>query len=215
MFQLSIDSIDLLKIGLSVVCGSIVGFEREYKNKSAGLRTMVLICLGATIFTMVSQKINNLSDDRIAANIITGIGFIGAGVIFKDGLSVKGLTTASVIWVVASLGMLIGIANFQLSLVLTVIIIAVLTLFSGLEILLDLFYTRKTFNITFRDDVFKSLEDLEFLVKEYKLNYRRLKLTKHGGKMHVVLEVSGSKKRLGKFNEQLVQLHFVQDVLLT
>ena len=215
MFQLSIDSIDLLKIGLSVVCGSIVGFEREYKNKSAGLRTMVLICLGATIFTMVSQKINNLSDDRIAANIITGIGFIGAGVIFKDGLSVKGLTTASVIWVVASLGMLIGIANFQLSLVLTVIIIAVLTLFSGLEILLDLFYTRKIFNITFRDDVFKSLEDLELLVKEYKLNYRRLKLTKHGGKMHVVLEVSGSKKRLGKFNEQLVQLHFVQDVLLT
>ncbi len=215
MFQLSIDSIDLLKIGLSVICGSIVGFEREYKNKSAGLRTMVLICLGATIFTMVSQKINNLSDDRIAANIITGIGFIGAGVIFKDGLSVKGLTTASVIWVVASLGMLIGIANFQLSLVLTVIIIAVLTLFSGLEILLDLFYTRKIFNITFRDDVFKSLEDLELLVKEYKLNYRRLKLTKHGGKMHVVLEVSGSKKRLGKFNEQLVQLHFVQDVLLT
>lgn len=176
---------------------------------------MVLICLGATIFTMVSQKAGNLSDDRIAANIITGIGFIGAGVIFKDGLSVKGLTTASVIWVVASLGMLIGIANFQLSLVLTVIIIAVLTLFSGLETLLDLFYTRKTFNITFKDDVLKSLDDLELLIKEYKLNYRRLKLTKHGGKMHVVLEVSGGKKRLGKFNEDLVQLHFVQDILLT
>ncbi len=215
MIDLNIDNIDLVKIGFSVICGSIIGFEREYKNKSAGLRTMVLICLGATIFTMVSQKAGNLSDDRIAANIITGIGFIGAGVIFKDGLSVKGLTTASVIWVVASLGMLIGIANFQLSLVLTVIIIAVLTLFSGLETLLDLFYTRKTFNITFKDDVLKSLDDLELLIKEYKLNYRRLKLTKHGGKMHVVLEVSGGKKRLGKFNEDLVQLHFVQDILLT
>lgn len=215
MIDLSIDNIDLVKIGFSVICGSIIGFEREYKNKSAGLRTMVLICLGATIFTMVSQKAGNLSDDRIAANIITGIGFIGAGVIFKDGLSVKGLTTASVIWVVASLGMLIGIANFQLSLVLTVIIIAVLTLFSGLETLLDLFYTRKTFNITFKDDVLKSLDDLELLIKEYKLNYRRLKLTKHGGKMHVVLEVSGGKKRLGKFNEDLVELHFVQDILLT
>jgi putative Mg2+ transporter-C (MgtC) family protein len=215
MIDLSIDNIDLVKIGFSVICGSVIGFEREYKNKSAGLRTMVLICLGATIFTMVSQKAGNLSDDRIAANIITGIGFIGAGVIFKDGLSVKGLTTASVIWVVASLGMLIGIANFQLSLVLTVIIIAVLTLFSGLETLLDLFYTRKTFNITFKDDVLKSLDDLELLIKEYKLNYRRLKLTKHGGKMHVVLEVSGGKKRLGKFNEDLVELHFVQDILLT
>jgi putative Mg2+ transporter-C (MgtC) family protein len=215
MLELNVDNIDLIKVGLSVICGSIIGFEREYKNKSAGLRTMVLICLGATIFTLVSQKAGNLSDDRIAANIITGIGFIGAGVIFKDGLSVKGLTTASVIWVVASLGMLIGIANFQLSLILTVIIIAVLTLFSGLEVLLDLFYTRKTFNITFKDDVFKSLEDLEALVKGYKLSYRRLKLTKHGGKMHVVLEVSGGKKRLGKFNENVVQLHFVQDVLLT
>lgn len=215
MLDWDIVNIDLIKIGLSVICGSIVGFEREYKNKSAGLRTMILICLGATIFTIVSQKPGNISDDRIAANIITGIGFIGAGVIFKDGLSVKGLTTASVIWVVASLGMLIGIANFRLSIVLTIVIIGVLTLFSWLEVLLDFFYTRKIFNITFKDDLLTSLVDLEQLVKGHKLNYKRLKLTKHGGRMHVVLEVSGGKKRLGRFNEQLVQLHFVQDVLLT
>lgn len=215
MLDWDIENIDLIKIGLSVICGSIIGFEREYKNKSAGLRTMILICLGATIFTLVSQKAGNLSDDRIAANIITGIGFIGAGVIFKDGLSVKGLTTASVIWVVASLGMLIGIANFTLSIILTGVIICVLSLFSGLEVLLDHFYTRKIFNITFKDDLLTSLVDLEYLIKGYKLHYKRVKLSKHGGKMHIVLEVSGGKKRLGRFNEQLVQLHFVQDVLLT
>ncbi|MGV3507995.1 MAG: MgtC/SapB family protein [Sphingobacteriaceae bacterium] len=215
MIDLDIVHHDLFKIGLSVICGSIVGFEREYKNKSAGLRTMILICLGATIFTIVSQKAGNLSDDRIAANIITGIGFIGAGVIFKDGLSVKGLTTASVIWVVASLGMLIGIANFTLSIVLTGVIIGVLSLFSWLEILLDMFYTRKIFNVTFKDDSVTTLTDLEYLIKGHNLFFKRLKLTKHGGKMHVVLEVSGAKKRLDKFNEQVVQLHFVQDVLLT
>ncbi|MEJ6980170.1 MgtC/SapB family protein [Pedobacter sp. P351] len=215
MLHWDLVNIDLIKIGLSVICGSIVGFEREYKNKSAGLRTMILICLGATIFTIVSQKAGNLSDDRIAANIITGIGFIGAGVIFKDGLSVKGLTTASVIWVVASLGMLIGIANFTLSIILTLVIIGVLSLFSWLEVLLDIFYTRKVFNITFKDDLLTSLVDLEQLVKGHKLNFKRLKLTKQGGKMHVVLEVSGGKKRLARFNEELVQLHFVQDVFLT
>ena len=215
MFEIDFVYNDLLKIGLAVLCGSIIGFEREYKNKSAGLRTMVLICLGATVFTMVSQKIGGGSDDRIAANIITGIGFIGAGVIFKDGLSVKGLTTASVIWIVASLGMVIGIADFSLAIILTVVIIAVLSVFSLLESVMDLFYTRKIFNITLKDDSVANLSDLKYLVKGHKLFYKRLKLTKHGGKLHVVLEISGGKKRVNKFNEQLVELHFVQDVLLT
>jgi putative Mg2+ transporter-C (MgtC) family protein len=206
---------DLIKISLSVVCGSIIGFEREYKNKSAGLRTMILICLGATIFTLVSQRAGGGSDDRIAANIITGIGFIGAGVIFKDGLSVSGLTTASVIWIVASLGMLIGIGHFTLSVILTGIIIGVLSLFSWLERLMDLFYTRKVFNITLKDDCVSSLVDLEYLVRGNKLRHKRLKLTKHGSKTHIIIEVAGGKRQLDKFNEQLVELHFVQDVLLT
>lgn len=214
MFDIAFVYDDLYKVALAVFCGSIIGFEREYKNKSAGLRTMILICLGATIFTIVSQKAGDGSDDRIAANIITGIGFIGAGVIFKDGLSVKGLTTASVIWVVASLGMLIGIAHYTLSVMLTAIIISVLSLFSWLETIMDLFYTRKTFNITFKDDCVSTLVKLEELVEEHRLDYKRLKLTKHGNKMHVILEVSGGKRRLDKFNVELVELHFVQDVLL-
>ncbi|MBC8052372.1 MAG: MgtC/SapB family protein [Sphingobacteriaceae bacterium] len=215
MLGADITEIDLIKIALSVVCGSIIGFEREYKNKSAGLRTMILICLGATVFTMVSQKAGDFSDDRIAANIITGIGFIGAGVIFKDGLSISGLTTASVIWVTASLGMAIGIGHFTLSIILTGLIIVVLSLFSWLEMLMDYFYTRKIFNITFKDDCITGLIDLEALIKGYNLKYKRLKLTKHGSKMHAVMEVGGKKKTLSRFNEQLVELHFVQDVLLT
>ncbi|MFD2164231.1 MgtC/SapB family protein [Paradesertivirga mongoliensis] len=215
MFDSDFNHIDLIKIAVSVMCGSVIGFEREYKNKSAGLRTMILICLGATVFTMVSQKAGEMSDDRIAANIITGIGFIGAGVIFKDGLSISGLTTASVIWVTASLGMAIGIGHFTMSLILTGLIILVLSLFSWLEMLMDFFYTRKVFNITFKDDCITSLVDLEALIAGHHLKYKRLKLTKHGSKMHAVMEVSGRKKLLNKFNEQVVELHFVQDVLLT
>lgn len=214
MVEFELLQYDLYKIGLSIVCGSIIGFEREYKSKSAGLRTMVLICLGATIFTIISIH-GSTSDDRIAANIITGIGFIGAGVIFKDGLSVRGLTTASVIWVVASLGMLIGKGEFALSIILTSIIFGILTLFSFFENSLDIIYARKIFNIKFDDGDLKRLIDLENLVKNHKLNYRRLKVAKYGGKLNVEFEVSGRKKRLGKFNEQLVLLHFIQDVILT
>lgn len=215
MIDLDLVASDFLKVGVSILCGAIVGFEREYKNKSAGLRTMILICLGSTIFTIASQKAGGESDDRIAANIITGIGFIGAGVIFKDGLSVKGLTTASVIWVVAALGMIIGIANFSLSFFLTAIIVTVLSVFSWLEGLMDRFYTRNIFNITFKDDKLWGLDELKVIISGHNLSFRMLKLTKNNNKIHSVIEVSGSKKKLDKFNAQLVELHFVQDVLLT
>ena len=102
--QFLLEQGDLISIAVSILCGSIIGFEREYSNKSAGFRTLILICLGSTIFTIVSKH-GSGSDDRIAANIITGIGFIGAGVIFKDKLSVLGLTTAAVIWTTAGIGM--------------------------------------------------------------------------------------------------------------
>src|SRR5690606_36701727 len=123
---------DLLPIGVSIIAGSLVGLEREYKNKSAGFRTILLICLGATAFTIVSRY-GVGSDDRIAANIITGIGFIGAGVIFKDKFSVMGLTTAAVIWIVAGIGMAAGAGYYGLSLTLSVITMIVLSLFSRVE----------------------------------------------------------------------------------
>lgn len=70
---------------VAIFCGAIIGFEREYRNKAAGFRTIVLICFGSAVFTVVSKMMGgNGSDDRIAANIVTGIGFIGAGVIFKE-----------------------------------------------------------------------------------------------------------------------------------
>ena len=101
----------ILKLFLSVVIGGAIGAEREYRSKSAGFRTMTLICLGATLFTIFSQYIGaGGNPDRIASNIVTGIGFVGAGVIFKGDSfgKVNGVTTAAMIWVTAALGMGIG-----------------------------------------------------------------------------------------------------------
>ncbi|MFM8473553.1 MAG: MgtC/SapB family protein, partial [Candidatus Kapaibacterium sp.] len=108
---------DVVKLMLAVVVGGLIGLEREYSSKAAGFRSIVLICIGSTLFTMLSLQLGGAANaDRIAANIITGIGFIGAGVVFKDGVSITGITTASSIWATAALGMAIGGGHYLLAL---------------------------------------------------------------------------------------------------
>src|ERR1041385_3347429 len=103
-----------IKLFAALVAGSIIGAEREYQSKNAGFRTVILITLGSCLFTILSEVMGGTHDPaRIAANIITGIGFLGAGAIFKEGVTVKGLTTASVIWIAAAVGMSIGIAEYE------------------------------------------------------------------------------------------------------
>src|ERR1700761_5670169 len=120
---------DIAKVLLAVVCGGLLGLERQYKNKTAGFRTIILICLGSAIFTMVAQHAGQVAN----LNIVTGVGFIGAGVIFKDSIAVSGLTTAAVIWISAAIGMAVGSGNYMLSLVTTVVTLMVLLIFNLLE----------------------------------------------------------------------------------
>ena len=121
----------LLRCGVAAVCGGLIGIERELKSKPAGFRTNILICLGSSIYMSVGLILSGPSVDptRIAAQVVTGIGFLGAGSIIQSGGSVKGLTTAATIWVVASIGILSG-AGFpllaMLSSALVVITLAVL-----------------------------------------------------------------------------------------
>ena len=96
--------IELLLVLTAMVCGVIVGGEREKKEKPAGLRTMVLVCLGSAVYTIVSFVFTSSTGDsgRVAAQIVTGIGFVGAGVIMHESGSVRGVTTAATIMPVAS-----------------------------------------------------------------------------------------------------------------
>lgn len=168
---------DLLHIGISLLCGSLIGFEREYRNKSAGFRTIILICLGSTIFTIVS-KYGVGSDDRVAANIITGIGFIGAGVIFKDKFSVMGLTTASVIWTAAGIGMAAGIGYHTLAVSLTALTILVLSVFNKVELVLEALHLTRTVFIGFQDTELNHLERMNELLDEHRLRYKRKTISK-------------------------------------
>lgn len=108
--------LDIYKAIISLIAGLILGFEREMKDKSAGLKTITIICLGSTLFSILSYKLAGTGDPtRIASYIVSGIGFLGAGVIFKEGFSVYGLTTAGIIWIAAAIGMSIGFGEIYIA----------------------------------------------------------------------------------------------------
>lgn len=127
---------DVLSLILAVVLGGAIGLERQIRGKPAGLRTNVLICLGAAVFTIISKQMATGQADsvtRIAAQIVTGVGFLGAGAIIRDRGGVHGLTTAATIWLVSSIGMACGAGFYRLAAVSTLIAIVILIGLAQLE----------------------------------------------------------------------------------
>ena len=119
---------NILKIVLAVVVGAVVGLEREV-HVGQGLRTIMLVCLGATLFTIYSDQFSFFGTGdprRIAAAVVTGVGFLGAGMVLRHEGGVAGLTTAAAVWLVAALGMGIAIGLYGVALVSTVLVVAIL-----------------------------------------------------------------------------------------
>jgi len=107
----------LIKVLCAIVIGFIVGFERQIHSHDAGIKTNILVCLGACMFSIISYSIGGVDVGRIAAQIISGIGFLGAGTIIKEKGNIRGLTTASILWTSAALGMCIGFGKYSLALI--------------------------------------------------------------------------------------------------
>ncbi|MGJ1436811.1 putative Mg(2+) transport ATPase [compost metagenome] len=141
------ESRDVLLIMLSVLIGLLIGIEREYRNKSAGLRTFILVSFGSCLFTILSLKIGLANPDRLAANIITGIGFLGAGVIFKEDNKVSGITTATTIWAAASLGMCVGAGYIFLAFIGVGLVLMILALLTYLQTYIDNYHKIKDYEL--------------------------------------------------------------------
>lgn len=125
-----------LRLLLAVTLGGIVGWQREAADKPAGFRTHILVCVGAALFTLISREGffgSGADPARVASNIVVGIGFLGAGTIWRAGGSVQGLTTAASLWTVAAIGTAVGIGYYVGALVTTFIVISVLQLFKVIE----------------------------------------------------------------------------------
>jgi len=126
----------MLRLLLAAGLGAAIGLEREFRHKPAGLRTNILIALGSALFTMMSIELAGLkggTPDRVAAQIVTGIGFLGAGAIMRHRESVQGLTTAATIWVNAAVGVAVGAGEYATASMATAITLVVLALLGPLE----------------------------------------------------------------------------------
>jgi len=190
---------DLFKLLLAVVIGGLIGLEREMHAKAAGLRTITLITVGATLFTMLSL---DFKDDRVIANIVTGVGFLGAGaILFSEG-RVKGLTTASSIWVAAALGMAIGLSEYWLATVAALVVFMVLWVFAQVDRLVDVLGREiRTYDITYiaREN---KLRQIEATIAECKLRIIRRRRMKVGENLlQGSWELRGALARHTKFSD--------------
>ncbi|MEQ7798525.1 MgtC/SapB family protein [Pedobacter sp. ASV1-7] len=187
----------------TLLCG-LIGAEREFRSKQAGLKTMIMIGLGSTLFTILSVKIGISSHDRIASNIVTGIGFLGAGVIFKEDNQVKGLTTACVIWIVAAIGMAIGSGYFEQAIGVTVVVLLALLIFPFLEEMAERRFTKRIYRIVKRYEG-ESLEKYENDIKTSKLKLSRGKQELANGIISGTWIAIGSPKNHKTFVDRMLQ----------
>ena len=153
---------DIYHLLMALAIGAIIGTEREYRSKSAGLRTMIMVSLASCLFTILSIKIGVENPDRLAANILTGLGFLGAGVIFKDDNRISGITPATTIWMVAALGMAAGAGYEFLSMFGTFLVLIVLIFLVYIQEKIDEFHQARSYRISceYQQETLDKYEDI-------------------------------------------------------
>ena len=161
----------IIKLGIAVLVGGIIGLEREYQYKAAGFRTIILITLGSTFYTLFSISIAGTTDSttRIASNIVTGIGFLGAGTILRDGGRIGGLTTAATIWLAAALGMGIAANETEDVLVATGVTLIVLLIFPRVVSWINRIRDARIYKIVIGSGKVDKMEKLQRAFKDCRL----------------------------------------------
>jgi len=178
----------ILRVLLAALLGGLVGLERELRDQAAGLRTHILVTVGSALFTVVSAYgfegltavsggvPGQVDPSRVAAQIVSGIGFLGAGAIIRHGFSVRGLTTAASLWAVAALGMAVGLGMYVLSLAVAILIVGVLALVRMVEnrFIYPRIANRTDLIVRFRPGGFGRLSHLTEALDEARLRVVRL-----------------------------------------
>ena len=192
------------KLVLALICGGAIGLERELSRKPAGLRTNVLICFGAALYMIVSRHISGgaayTDPARLAAQVVTGIGFLGAGVILQSRGSITGLTTAATIFVVGAVGIAIGEGLFPLALFSSVLIILVLVVLRRVERAVLKRARLFHYNLTTTDPAEFLEQLLDLLEREHlrleNFDVKELEDQQHEVKLSVVTSIDGNRRLL-------------------
>ncbi len=199
---------DLARLLLAAVLGGLIGMERQIKRRPAGLRTNMLICFGAALFTLLSSELAGAfggDKTRIASQIIPGIGFIGAGSILRDRGSVTGLTTAATIFVVASVGMACGGGMYVLAIFSTLLIVVCLAVLGSLETKFNLKSRLMHYSIVTDRPADEILEEVNAVLDERDKQMQGMRLTRLNGKKKIAFSVEGTRSELTELLERLKQ----------
>lgn len=200
----------LFRLLLAALAGGLIGIEREKHGRPAGLRTHLLVCIGSTLLMLVSEGFTvkyggldattplRLDPSRTAAQIVTGIGFLGAGVIIKEGLSVRGLTTAASLWLVAGIGMAFGMGLFWPAVMATVMAFCFLVFLKKLEPVINKDrYLHLTVTASVRSDLLAELHQL-FANRNLNVTDIESELDLEQNLLRYNLILSRQKKRIGQ-----------------
>ena len=205
----------LLKICLAALLGGIIGFEREVSHKEAGLRTNILIAVGSTLITILSirfaEGVASADPARLAAQIFTGVGFLGAGAIIQARFAIHGLTTAATIWAVAAIGCAVGIGYTITAFLVTILVVVILTFFKQISRAVEKQIKTHTYIITVQDSV-NTIISIREILRDLGIrqNSSRLRLDKSKFTVELVLTASPSKCR--EFTNQILQVKGVSDI---
>ncbi|MDP1802682.1 MAG: MgtC/SapB family protein [Bacteroidota bacterium] len=181
-----------VKLIVSLVLGALIGAEREYKGRNIGFRTIILITLGSTLFTILSFILGKDTDPaRIASNIVTGVGFLGAGAIFREGANVRGMTTASLIWISAAIGMACGIAQYEFAILVTFTTLVILLGFTGVQKFIDRYNQERVYKIIIENNLDLKIE-VEKKITSFRLKYQWLRQSKSNNDLVIEYEVRGA-----------------------
>jgi putative Mg2+ transporter-C (MgtC) family protein len=197
---------NLIKVGVAVLVGGVIGAEREYQDKAAGFRTIILITLGSALFTIFSIGMDpGNSRTRIAANIVTGIGFLGAGAIVRERGKIGGLTTAATIWLSSALGMGIGAGELYFVLAATALTLLVLLFFPRIEARIDRIREARTYKIIVDSADYKSIAKIEKALRDCSLNVLERHQAKSENAITSVWETIGSMQNQEKFLQLMMK----------
>lgn len=208
----------ILKLILASILGGLIGLERESVNKFAGFRTHILVCVGSALIMLVSMEMYfnfagkvNADPGRIAAQVVSGIGFLGAGTILREGLTVKGLTTAASLWVVAGIGLAVGSGLYFVACAATGIIFLSLVYLGKVEITLSGKKSAQIIHITI-DDLPGQLGRIGTFLGERSVNIKRIELQKLPSHGKVLIDAAVILPAGMTFSTLLSELSEVQGV---
>ena len=203
----------MAQLGLAVLLGGAIGFERESKGKPAGLRTNILICMGAALFTVLSSRLAPPGGDagRVAAQVVTGIGFLGAGTILHARGTVLGLTSAATIWLVAAVGMAIGAHLYIEALGTTALAMVVLDGMGFVETWLATRSSRTHLSIAAGPEP-GAVEEIETLLRDLGLKLEDCHLRREQGEIVLEVDVLGPRRLVGQARTNLLDSKSVRSV---